>query len=213
MKFIKTLAMLLVITSLSIACATRSKPAYITTLSFAGVPSPPLIVPVPLPSQATFTSARATSSEAWTILGTQAETEEWTTLGTQTERGLEFTLYTVFFETDKANLLPEGREQVNEFAKAIQQYDNSRSILIEGHTDNTGSKAYNQRLSDHRVQTVQDALIIKGIDSERLMVKGFGENAPIATNATIKGRQQNRRVEIVLLNEETENRFINDGDI
>lgn len=168
LKFIKTLAMLLMVTGLSVACAVRLKPAYITGLSFAKQPSAPPIIAVPL--------------------------------GTQTDRGLQLTLNAVLFEVDKAILLPEGHRQVEKFAQTIQHYS-SRTVLIEGHTDNTGKKTYNKNLSKRRAKTVRDTLIAKGINPERLVIKAFGEAKPIAPNSTKAGRQQNRRVEIIILNE------------
>ncbi|HDN25987.1 MAG TPA: OmpA family protein [Thioploca sp.] len=173
--FIKSLAMLLVLTGLSVACAARLRPAYITGLSFAEQPPAPRIVAVPL-------------------------LQNMTTLGTPIERGLQFLLDSVIFETNKASLRPQGKREIEEFAKHIQQYS-SRTVLIEGHTDNRGGKAHNQRLSQRRANTVREALIANGIEPERVIAKGFGEDKPVATNATSEGRQQNRRVEITILNE------------
>jgi len=121
-------------------------------------------------------------------------------LGTETGRGLQFTLNAVLFQINKTNLLPEGKLKVEEFAQAIKQYGTSRTILIEGHTDSIGDKSYNQQLSKRRAKTVQKALIAQGINPEQLLIKDYGESNPIATNATSQGRQQNRRVEIVILN-------------
>ncbi|TAF94305.1 MAG: OmpA family protein, partial [Bacteroidetes bacterium] len=69
---------------------------------------------------------------------------------------------------------------------------------IEGHTDNTGSKALNQRLSQQRAETVKRYLTELGVDAKRMTAKGFGDAQPIADNASAEGRQQNRRVVLTL---------------
>ncbi|RKZ38440.1 MAG: hypothetical protein DRQ41_12055 [Gammaproteobacteria bacterium] len=123
-------------------------------------------------------------------------------LGTETERGLQFTLNAVLFETGNANLFPEGKQKVEAFASVIQLPKNiSRTVLIEGHTDSSGRKKYNLHLSKRRAEMVKKVLITQGVDQANLVVKAFGENNPIATNVTSQGRQQNRRVEIIILNE------------
>ena len=165
------LTFLFLVTVLNLGCAVRLRPAYMTGISFARQPESPAIVAVPI------NSARM-----------------------QTDQGLRYTLDAVFFEVDKATLLPEGKRKIEEFFNSIQQYG-SRSVLIEGHTDNTGDNAYNQSLSERRAKAVRDVLVAQGINPQRLITKGFGETRPVSSNATKQGRQQNRRVEIVILNE------------
>ena len=75
--------------------------------------------------------------------------------------------------------------------------DPSIKISIEGHTDNVGTAAANQTLSQNRAKAVMDAIIAKGIDKARLSSKGWGQNKPVADNSTEEGRAWNRRVEIV----------------
>ena len=170
-QFIKNLIILFVISGLNIACAVRLEPAYITGLNFVGkVPQQPIIA-VPFDSN----------------------------LGIQTDKGLRFTLDSVFFEVNKANLLPAGELKIDELATKIQRYGSNSIVHIEGHTDNTGQNKYNQYLSELRANTVREALMARGINQKRLNVKGFGENNPVTTNATRSGRQQNRRVEINVL--------------
>jgi len=67
-------------------------------------------------------------------------------------------------------------------------------VEIQGHTDSTGPDAYNQGLSERRASSIKEYLLNKGIDSGRLVVKGYGESDPIASNETLEGRQKNRRV-------------------
>ncbi|MGA7305130.1 MAG: OmpA family protein, partial [Rhodothermales bacterium] len=76
-----------------------------------------------------------------------------------------------------------------------------RNILIEGFTDNVGKTSYNVDLSQRRANAVRDALISKGISQSRIRTNGLGEEYPVATNDTEAGRQQNRRVEIVISDE------------
>ncbi len=76
-----------------------------------------------------------------------------------------------------------------------------RKVIIEGHTDNVGSSTTNLDLSLRRSGAVGEALNQKGIDSQRLLVKGYGETYPVASNDNSAGRQRNRRVEIVILEE------------
>jgi outer membrane protein OmpA-like peptidoglycan-associated protein len=71
--------------------------------------------------------------------------------------------------------------------------------LIDGHTDSTGSEAYNLDLSQRRAETVRDFLIGNGVSPMRLSARGFGEEYPVASNDTLAGRQQNRRVEVVVM--------------
>jgi outer membrane protein OmpA-like peptidoglycan-associated protein len=121
--------------------------------------------------------------------------------GVQTDRGLLFTFNnSVFFKVDKANLLPEGRLTIEKLVDTIQKYG-SRKVYIEGHTDNTGEASYNQQLSEKRANTVRSTLVAKGVDPNRLVVKAYGETRPVSSNATKAGRQQNRRVEVLISNE------------
>lgn len=120
--------------------------------------------------------------------------------GTPTERGLLFTFNTVLFEFDKSRLTAQGRAQINELARIIEGYP-QRQIYIEGHTDSVGHTAYNMALSEHRALAVRQALIAQGINAEQLIVRAYGETQPVATNATSGGRQQNRRVEVLISNE------------
>lgn len=121
----------------------------------------------------------------------------------QTNRGLVLTLGDVLFETGKSNLLPGSQRAIEKLVEFLQ--DNpERKVLIEGHTDNVGSATYNLDLSLRRAQAVKDALIEKGIDESRLQAHGYGETYPVAPNNDAGGRQRNRRVEIIILEEGVE---------
>jgi outer membrane protein OmpA-like peptidoglycan-associated protein len=118
----------------------------------------------------------------------------------QTNRGLVLTLGDVLFETGKSNLLPGSMRAIDKLAEFLA--DNpERVVLIEGHTDDVGSVTSNLDLSLRRSTAVQEALVAKGIDVNRLLIKGYGEAYPVASNSDAGGRQRNRRVEIVILEE------------
>jgi outer membrane protein OmpA-like peptidoglycan-associated protein len=74
-----------------------------------------------------------------------------------------------------------------------------RGVEIEGHTDSTGSPGFNQTLSERRAQEVRGALIARGVQGARIAARGLGPTAPVASNDTSAGRQQNRRVEIIIV--------------
>ena len=118
----------------------------------------------------------------------------------QTERGIVLTIGDVLFAFDKATLSPGAFRNVDKLAVFLKKHPN-RSVLIEGHTDNVGSDEYNLDLSEKRAETVKNALVAKEVGEERVTTKGYGEKYPVASNNTSDGRQQNRRVEVVILNE------------
>lgn len=115
----------------------------------------------------------------------------------QTERGAVITLGSVLFATGKSELLPGAMQTVDRLAEYLQG-NPGKTVLIEGHTDSTGSDATNLRLSQDRADSVRMALLSRGIDPERIVATGLGSSRPVATNATPEGRQQNRRVEIII---------------
>ena len=103
----------------------------------------------------------------------------------------------VLFATDSASLRPDLTRDINAVAGSLLRYPNSR-IEVIGHTDDTGSNAYNQDLSQRRAVSVSNILRDNGVPGSRLSAFGRGEDAPIASNATPAGRAQNRRVEIII---------------
>jgi len=121
----------------------------------------------------------------------------------QTNRGLVLTLGDVLFETGKSHLLAGSMLAIDKLSEFLADNE-ERMVLIEGHTDNVGSATYNLDLSLRRSGAVQEALIAKGIAAQRLLVKGYGEAYPVASNDDTAGRQRNRRVEIVILEEGVE---------
>lgn len=115
----------------------------------------------------------------------------------KTARGLVITLGDVLFDTNKAQLSPGGMRGVQKLADILQQYP-QRNVLVEGFTDSIGSSASNQDLSERRARAVRTALQDTGISAERIANRGYGQSFPVASNATAAGRQLNRRVEIVV---------------
>jgi len=102
------------------------------------------------------------------------------------------------FDLNKATIKPESHELLGEIVEVFQENPHIKKVSIEGHTDNQGSDSYNQKLSDQRAKSVLDYLVGKGIDEKRLTSKGFGESKPIASNDTEEGKEQNRRVEFII---------------
>jgi len=103
----------------------------------------------------------------------------------------------ILFSVDSAKLRPDLRSDLRALAQNLQQYPNS-TVQIIGHTDNTGSAAYNQDLSARRASAVRNVLANNGVNPGRIVAIGRGETQPIASNLTPEGRAQNRRVEIII---------------
>lgn len=116
----------------------------------------------------------------------------------KTNRGMVLTLGDVLFAFDRAELLPGAYRVMDKLAAFLGQHTD-RSVLVEGHTDSIGSQAYNLDLSQRRAEAVRDALLTRGVPFYRIVSKGYGKSYPVATNDTEAGRQQNRRVEIIIL--------------
>jgi len=104
----------------------------------------------------------------------------------------------ITFETDSYNLRASFYPILNSVGKVLAKY-NDTTLRITGHTDNTGSKAYNQTLSERRAQSVANYLATQGVSSARSFSEGRGFDQPIANNGTAAGRAQNRRVELYIL--------------
>jgi OOP family OmpA-OmpF porin len=96
------------------------------------------------------------------------------------------------FETDSAVLKPSSREQLHNVAEILRAYPQV-NVKIGGYTDNVGDDAYNMKLSADRATNTMNEIVNLGIDRSRLEAEGYGENHPIADNATAEGRQRNRR--------------------
>jgi len=104
----------------------------------------------------------------------------------------------VTFATDSADLRSDFYDVLNSVTKVVAEFDKTM-IRVAGHADSTGAAAYNQDLSERRAETVASYLSSHGVDPLRLDARGFGASAPIASNASVEGRQRNRRVELTLV--------------
>ena len=117
-----------------------------------------------------------------------------------TARGLIVNMSDVLFDTAKYSLRPLAREKLAKVAGIVSGYPGLR-LDVEGHTDSVGGDDYNQRLSERRGDAVRDYLTQQGMATTSVTAKGFGKTQPVASNDTAQGRQQNRRVELVISGE------------
>jgi outer membrane protein OmpA-like peptidoglycan-associated protein len=117
-----------------------------------------------------------------------------------TPRGLVVNMGDVLFDTGKADLRQPAREALARLAGVVSNYP-SLHLDIEGHTDSTGTPEFNQTLSEKRANGVRDFLVSQGLTPDSLTAVGMGQDNPVADNSTAAGRQQNRRVEIVVSGE------------
>jgi len=104
----------------------------------------------------------------------------------------------VYFDTDSSKLGSTDRNSLNHVVRVLRQNPELR-VRIDGHTDSTGSRAYNETLSKKRARAVRDHLVAAGISADRLETRGWGETNPATTNDTRQGRSTNRRTEISVL--------------
>ena len=118
----------------------------------------------------------------------------------ESARGLIVNLSDVLFDTGSANLKPGTREKLAKVAGILLSHPGLK-LQVEGHTDSVGSADYNQRLSENRASSVRAYLVEQGIAPNAIGTAGFGETMPVASNDTPAGRQQNRRVELVVSGE------------
>lgn len=143
-------------------------------------------------AQASAAAARAADEQSKRLA---AQLEEMK--ATKTERGIVLTLGDVLFDTGRSDLKPGALRTLEQLTTFLVE-NPERSALIEGHTDAVGSDAFNQRLSEQRAAAVQNALVERGISQARISAVGFGPSKPVVGNDTAAGRQQNRRVEIII---------------
>jgi outer membrane protein OmpA-like peptidoglycan-associated protein len=114
-----------------------------------------------------------------------------------TARGLIVNMSDVLFDTGKSSLRPLAREKLAKVAGIVSGHPGLR-LDVEGHTDSVGGDAYNQQLSEDRGSAVRDYLTEQGMVAGSVTSRGFGKTQPVASNETAAGRQQNRRVELVI---------------
>jgi outer membrane protein OmpA-like peptidoglycan-associated protein len=120
----------------------------------------------------------------------------------ETSRGVMVNLPSVNFEFDSADLTRDGSDRVNQIASIIKREAPNRRVTVEGHAsrESAAAEAYNQRLSERRANVVANELQRNGLDNRNVTARGLGTRSPIASNDTESGRQQNRRVEVIIEN-------------
>jgi outer membrane protein OmpA-like peptidoglycan-associated protein len=114
-----------------------------------------------------------------------------------TDRGLVLTLGDVLFDTGKADLNPGASRNLDQLVVFLTDHP-ERRVEIDGYTDNVGTDSFNLSLSERRADTVRNVLVNRGIDSSRIVTRGYGKDFSVASNVDSGGRQLNRRVEIVI---------------
>jgi outer membrane protein OmpA-like peptidoglycan-associated protein len=114
-----------------------------------------------------------------------------------TDRGVVLTLGDVLFTSGQASLAPAATGNLNKLVSFLNNYPD-HTVMVEGHTDSVGTEDYNQGLSQRRAESVKSYLVGQGIGSARLTALGKGKSQPVAANDSAGGRQQNRRVEVVI---------------
>jgi outer membrane protein OmpA-like peptidoglycan-associated protein len=119
-----------------------------------------------------------------------ADAEAW---AEEINRTGSCSIYGILFDTGKSTIQPESRKCLEEVVKLLNDNPGWR-MQVEGHTDNVGAKAANQKLSEERAAAVVAWLASNGIERSRLTSKGFGDSVPVAENGTEEGRAKNRRV-------------------
>jgi outer membrane protein OmpA-like peptidoglycan-associated protein len=119
----------------------------------------------------------------------------------QTERGLVITLNNILFDSNQAELKPGADNSLDRIARVLQDHP-EHSLMVEGFTDSMGDEKHNAELSRLRAEAVKNALVQRGVSADRVDSRGYGERFPIATNDTSTGRQLNRRVEIIVSNDQ-----------
>jgi outer membrane protein OmpA-like peptidoglycan-associated protein len=118
----------------------------------------------------------------------------------------------ILFDVNSYSLKEEAKTNIKELSKVLQKYDDT-NVLIEGHTDNTGSDELNMKLSEQRADAVADYAKSLGIAGGRMAIKGYGEAQPLNENDTDAGKQKNRRVEIAIMANKQLKRAAKRGDI
>ena len=118
----------------------------------------------------------------------------------QTDRGIVLTVGDVLFAPGKADVGPGAQRSIDKLADFLKAYP-KRNVMIEGHSDNLGHEDFNVRLSQQRADAVRDLLVARGIAAQRIRTRGHGPKFPVVDNDSATGRQQNRRVEVLVLNE------------
>lgn len=103
----------------------------------------------------------------------------------------------ILFDVNSYTLKEVSKENIADLSEILRKYEDT-NIMVAGHTDNTGTEEYNQKLSEQRAMAVAEYAAFTGVEASRMTIVGYGEGQPVADNSTVEGRQQNRRVEIAI---------------
>lgn len=144
---------------------------------------------------------RTQQARSANIRAQQMESELKELAAKQTNRGTVVTLGDVLFDTGKSDLKTGGLRNVQRLADYLRN-NPERKVMIEGFTDSVGSEEFNLQLSERRANSVRNALLDMGVSSDRIMTRGYGEDYPVAGNDTAASRQMNRRVEVIISDEQ-----------
>lgn len=107
-------------------------------------------------------------------------------------------LHKIFFDPDVTSIKTGSEREINVIAESLKRDPYIKSIVVGGHTDDTGTPDYNQKIAESRARTVSSLLCSKGVSADKVKVETHGATQPLASNASPEGRQLNRRVEIVV---------------
>ena len=118
----------------------------------------------------------------------------------------------ILFPTNSATLSAAARTNIDNLSQTLKKYKDT-NILIEGHTDATGSEAYNQSLSERRAYSVHNYTTSHGVLADRITTQGYGESQPVASNSSVSGKQANRRVEVAVFANEKLKKAAEKGQI
>ena len=108
----------------------------------------------------------------------------------------------IAFEIDSPKILTDSTGLLEEIADVINRNPRIKRIEIQGHTDNTGTREHNKTLSEQRANSVRDALVSLGVEPNRLVAVGYGQDRPVAPNATPQGRERNRRTQLMIVDQD-----------
>ena len=118
----------------------------------------------------------------------------------------------ILFDTNKSDLRAASMTEIQKMAEILKKYPDT-NVLVEGHTDASGSDAINQPLSERRAQAVANYTTSQGVDAARITTKGYGSSQPIGDNTTAEGKQANRRVEIAIFANEKMKKAAENGTL
>lgn len=167
----------------------KAKPAPVAVV--APPPAPPAVAPAPPPAPVVVAPPPPPPAPAPVAIA-PAEPPKTKQMRTVTLGG------DALFDTNKASFRTAAQPELEKFAARVRNVSSVDAVQITGHTDSTGSTAYNQKLSEQRAATIKDFLVKQGVDPSKITILGMGERSPVANNATADGRAKNRRVEIMV---------------